>query len=51
LLALDVALLVDLRGIDVPIGPIVMTAAVLWYGWQFRQRAAQRRRPPIGQAA
>jgi hypothetical protein len=51
LLALDVALLVDLRGIDLPIGPIVMTAAVLWYGWQFRQRAAQRRRPPIGQAA
>jgi hypothetical protein len=50
LLALDLALLVDLRGIDVPIGPIVLTAAVLWYGWQFRQRAAQRR-PPIGQAA
>ena len=51
LLALDVALLVDLRGVDVPIGPIVMTLAVLWYGWQFRQRAALRRRPPIGQAA
>jgi preprotein translocase subunit SecG len=50
LLALDLALLVDLRGIDVPIGPILITAAVLWYGWQFRQQAAQRR-PPIGQAA
>ena len=51
LLALDVALLIDLRGIDVPLGPVVMTAAVAWYGWQFRQRAVQRRRPPIGQAA
>lgn len=51
LLALEVALLVDLPGIDVPIGPIVMTAAVAWYGWKFRQRAAQRRRPPIGRAA
>ena len=51
LLALDVALLIDLRGIDVPLGPLVMTAAVLWYGWQFRQRAEQRRRPPIGRAA
>jgi hypothetical protein len=51
LLVLDVALLIDLRGIDVPLGPIVMTAVVAWYGWQFRQRSAQRRRPPIGQAA
>jgi hypothetical protein len=51
LLALDVALLIDLRGLDVPIGAIVMTAVVAWYGWQFRQRAEQRRRPPIGQAA
>jgi hypothetical protein len=51
LLAIDLALLVDLRGIDVPLGPIVMTAAVAWYGWQFRQRAEQRRRPPVGRAA
>jgi hypothetical protein len=51
LLALDVALLIDLRGIDLPLGPVIMTAAVVWYGWQFRQRAEQRRRPPIGQAA
>ncbi|HEV3096313.1 MAG TPA: glycosyltransferase family 87 protein [Candidatus Dormibacteraeota bacterium] len=51
LLAVDIALLIDLRGVDLPLGPIVMTAVVAWYGWRFRQRAAQRRRPPIGQAA
>jgi hypothetical protein len=51
LLVLDLALLIDLRGIDIPLGPLVMTAVVAWYGWQFRQRAAQRRRPPIGRAA
>jgi hypothetical protein len=51
LLAVDVALLIDLRGADLPLGPIVMTAVIAWYGWQFRQRAAQRRRPPIGRAA
>jgi hypothetical protein len=50
-LALDVALLNDLRATGVPLGPLVMTAVVVWYGWQLRQRAAQRRRPPIGQAA
>jgi alpha-1,2-mannosyltransferase len=51
LLAFDVALLIDLRGIAVPLGPLVMTAALLWYGWQFRQRAEQRRRPPLGRVA
>jgi hypothetical protein len=51
LLAVDIALLIDLRGVDLPLGPIVMTAVVAWYGWRFRQRAAQRRRPPIGQVA
>jgi hypothetical protein len=50
-LAVDIALLIDLRGVDLPLGPIVMTAVVAWYGWRFRQRAAQRRRPPIGRAA
>ena len=51
LLALDVALLIDLRGIDLPLGPVVMTAIIVWCGWQFRQRAAQRHQPPIGRAA
>jgi hypothetical protein len=51
LLALDVALLIDLRGIDLPLGPVIMTAAVAWYGWQFTQRAAQRRQSPVGRAA
>jgi glycosyl transferase family 87 len=51
LLAVDVALLIDLRGFDLPLAPIIMTAVVAWYGWRFRQRAAQRRRPPIGRVA
>jgi hypothetical protein len=51
LLAIDLALLFDLRGVDLPLGPIVMTLVVAWCGWQFRQRAGQRRRPPIGRAA
>jgi hypothetical protein len=51
LLALDVALLIDLRGSDVPLGPIVLTGVVAWYVWQFRRRAAQRHRRPIGQVA
>lgn len=51
LLAIDLALLIDLRGPALPLGPIVMTLVVAWYAWQFRQRAAQRRQPPIGRAA
>jgi hypothetical protein len=51
LLAIDLALLLDLHGVGLPLGPIAMTAAVAWYGWQFRQRAAQRRQAPIGRAA
>ena len=51
LLLIEFALLVDLRGVQVPVGPIAMTLVVAWYGWQFRQRAGQRRRPPIGRAA
>jgi glycosyl transferase family 87 len=51
LLAVNIALLIDLRGLDLPLGPIVMTAVVAWYGWRFRQLAAQRRRPPIGRVA
>jgi hypothetical protein len=51
LLAIDVALLIDLRGTDLPLGPVVLTAVVAWYGWQFRRRAEQRRRSPVGRAA
>jgi hypothetical protein len=50
LLAIDLALLIDLR-FDVPLAPIVLTAVVAWYGWQFRRRAEQRRRSPVGRAA
>ena len=51
LLLIDLALLIDLHGVGLPLGPIVMTAVVLWYGWRFRQRAQQHRRPPVVQAA
>jgi alpha-1,2-mannosyltransferase len=51
LLLIDLALVIDLHGVDVPLGPIVITAVVAWYGWRFRQRAEQRRRPPIGRVA
>ena len=51
LLLTELALLLDLHGLALPAGPVVMTAVVTWYGWQFRQRAAGRRRPPIGRAA
>jgi len=51
LLLIDLALVIDLRGVGLPLGPLVMTAVVIWYGWQFRQRARQRRRPPVVRAA
>jgi hypothetical protein len=51
LLAIDLALLVDLRGIGLPLGPIALTAVIAWCGWQFRQRAEKRRGPPVGRAA
>jgi glycosyl transferase family 87 len=51
LLLIDLALLVDLRGFEVPAGPIALTLVVAWYGWQFRRRAWQRHRPTIGRAA
>jgi glycosyl transferase family 87 len=51
LLLIELALLIDLHGIAVPLGPIVMTVVVAWYGWQFRQRAEQQRRPLLGRVA
>jgi arabinofuranan 3-O-arabinosyltransferase len=50
-LLVDLALLIDLHGVGLPLGPIVITAVVGWYGWQFRQRARQQRRPPVVLAA
>ncbi len=38
----DLALLIDLQGTPLTLGPIVLTAALLAYGVQFRQRWAQR---------
>jgi hypothetical protein len=51
LLAIDLALLIDLHGVGLPLGPIAMTVVLAWYGWQFRRRGGQRRRAPIGRAA
>jgi hypothetical protein len=41
----DLALLIDLRGTPVTLGPIFLTAAVVVYGLQFRRRWAQRAQP------
>jgi Glycosyltransferase family 87 len=51
LLLTELGLLLDLHGLALPLGPVVMTAVVAWYAWPFRPRAARRRRPPIGRAA
>ena len=50
-LLIDLALLIDLHGVGLPLGPIVITAVVGWYGWRFRQRAALQRRPPVVRVA
>lgn len=41
----DLALLIDLHGTPVTLGPIMLTAAIAWYGMQFRRRWVQRARP------
>ena len=51
LLVADLALVVDLRGIGVPLAPIVITVALAWLLWQFRQRTASQRQPPVVRAA
>jgi alpha-1,2-mannosyltransferase len=51
LLLVELALLIDLRSVGFPLGPVVMTAVVLAYGWQFRQRTRQERQPPTVRAA
>lgn len=47
----DLALLIDLKGIGVPVAPIVITAALAWLVWQFKQRAASQQQPPVVEAA
>lgn len=51
LLIVDLALLVDQRGAGLPVGPIVITAVLGWYGLRFRQRAQQAHRPPAARVA
>lgn len=51
LVVADLALVVDLRGIGVPVAPIVITVALLWLLWQFRQRTASWKQPPVVRAA
>jgi len=50
-LLVDLALLLDLHGDALPLGPIVITALVIGYGWWFRQQAIRQRRPPVIRAA
>lgn len=50
LVVADIALLIDLRAIAVPVAPIVITAGLVWLVWQFRQRTAQKQ-PPVARAA
>ena len=50
LIVVDLALVVDLRGLGVPLGPIVITAVLAWMAWEFRRRASQRQ-PPVARAA
>ncbi|HYY46982.1 MAG TPA: glycosyltransferase 87 family protein [Candidatus Angelobacter sp.] len=47
----DLALLIDLKGIGVPVAPIVITAALAWLVWTFRQRAASQQQPRVVRAA
>jgi Glycosyltransferase family 87 len=51
MLLVDLALLIDLRSGALPLGPIVLTAVLIGYGWQFRQRAIRTGRPPVVRAA
>jgi hypothetical protein len=51
LLLTDLALVVDQRGVGLAVAPIVMTGVLLYYGWAFRRRAAQPRRPHAARAA
>ncbi|MDQ6692604.1 MAG: glycosyltransferase 87 family protein, partial [Candidatus Dormibacteraeota bacterium] len=39
LILVDLALLVDLRGVGLVLGPIAMTSALAWAVWNFRRRA------------
>ncbi len=49
LLALDLAVVIDLRGVGVPLAPVVMTLAVAWFLVRVRQRS-RRLRPPLALA-
>ncbi|MEO6796909.1 MAG: glycosyltransferase family 87 protein [Candidatus Dormibacter sp.] len=49
LLLLDAALLLDQRAVGVVLGPVVMTAMIVW-GWQSVRRRTDRRRAPAAAA-
>jgi hypothetical protein len=52
LIAVDLALVVDLLHRGMPVAPAVMTVALVWMAWQFRRRAASPARPsPVVRAA
>jgi len=45
LLVLDLAVVIDLRGVGVPLAPVVMTLAVAWFFVRVRQRSRRHRAP------
>lgn len=51
LVVADITLVVDLHGIGIPLAPIVITVALAWLLWEFRQRTASQRQPPVVRAA
>lgn len=49
--AVDLALVVDLHGIGVPLAPVALTLSLGFLLWRFRRQAAsQERRPPVALA-
>ena len=51
LLLVELALLTDLRGVGIVLGPIAMTLAVAWMFGSFRRRADRLRSPGVAAAA
>ncbi|MDQ6884380.1 MAG: DUF2029 domain-containing protein [Candidatus Dormibacteraeota bacterium] len=43
LFLIDLALLIDIRGAGIVLGPLAITAVALWAGWEFRRRVARQR--------
>lgn len=42
LFLIDLALLIDIRGAGIVLGPLAITSVTLWAAWEFRRRAARQ---------